>query len=167
MCACVSEGGLWGLLRAPSRQDPDWIQPTGSSRLDPDHTLTLRHTLQRLRQSILFYYTARRAGGQPCRAIAYNSIESQHGLLVIQWSPSMACWSSDIVPAWPAGRPREYQHGLLVVPAQRASTHAPSCSHPPRLFTATSRADTFGSIAQQFLLSGFIAACLGRRTAPF
>ena len=25
---------------------------------------------------------------------AGNSIESQHGLLVIQWSPSMACWSS-------------------------------------------------------------------------
>ena len=33
----------------------------------------------------------------------------------------MACWSSDGVLAWPAGRPREYQHSLLVVPAQRAS----------------------------------------------
>ena len=30
----------------------------------------------------------------------------------------MACWSSDGVLAWPAGRPREYQHSLLVVPAQ-------------------------------------------------
>ena len=27
----------------------------------------------------------------------------------------MACWSSKGVSAWPAGRPREYQHGLLVV----------------------------------------------------
>ena len=24
----------------------------------------------------------------------------------------MACWSSKGVSAWPAGRPREYQHGL-------------------------------------------------------
>ena len=40
---------------------------------------------------------------------AGNSIESQHGLLVIQWSPSMACWSSQLSV-----------HSLIVVPAQRA-----------------------------------------------
>ena len=50
------------------------------------------HTLQR--------HTAHTAG---------NSIESQHGLLVIQWSPSMACWSSQLSV-----------HSLIVVPAQRA-----------------------------------------------
>ena len=50
------------------------------------------HTLQR--------HTAHTAG---------NSIESQHGLLVIQWSPSMACWSSQLSV-----------HSLIIVPAQRA-----------------------------------------------
>ena len=40
---------------------------------------------------------------------AGNSIESQHGLLGIQWSPSMACWSSQLSV-----------HSLIVVPAQRA-----------------------------------------------
>ena len=42
--------------------------------------------------------------------------------------PTHVCYIAVVsygVPAWPAGRPREYQHGLLVVPAQRASTHAP------------------------------------------
>ena len=52
-------------------------------------------------------YTARQACRQTCRAIAYNSIESQHGLLVVQGSISIACWSSKGI-----------------------STHAPSCSHP-------------------------------------
>ena len=56
-------------------------------------------------------------GGFLLHCASGNSIK-QHR----QWSPSMACWSSDGVLAWPAGRPREYQHSLLVVPAQRAST---------------------------------------------
>ena len=34
----------------------------------------------------------------------------------------LPCWSSNGVPAWPVGHPREYQHDLLVVPAQRAFT---------------------------------------------
>ena len=49
----------------------------------------------------------------------------------------LPCWSSNGVPAWPVGHPREYQHDLLVVPAQRASTYASSCSHVPRLFQRT------------------------------
>ena len=36
---------------------------------------------------------------------AGHPIESQHGLLVVQGSISMACWSSKGVSAWPAGRP--------------------------------------------------------------
>ena len=39
--------------------------------------------------------------------LSSNSIESQHGLLVVQGSISIACWSSKGI-----------------------STHAPSCSHP-------------------------------------
>ena len=51
---------------------------------------------------------------------AGHPIESQHGLLVVQGSISMACWSSKGVSAWPAGRPS---------PA--------SCSHLPRPFQRT------------------------------
>ena len=89
----------------------DFLRQAGTARsrcLKPS-------TLQRLRQSILFYYTARRAAGQPCRAIAQNSIESQHGLLVIQWSPSMACWSSAerILIYVLASHPREHENSSV------------------------------------------------------
>ena len=76
---------------------------------------------------------------------AGHPIESQHGLLVVQGSISMACWSSKGVSAWPAGRPspaclntrtfvltsaspfstHPFQHTHL-----RAHAHAPFSTHP-------------------------------------
>ena len=55
-------------------------------------------------RSYIFDYTARRAD----RTALSSNIIKQHR-----------------VPAWPAGHPMESPHDLLVVPAQRASIHAP------------------------------------------
>ena len=72
-----------------------------------------------------------------CKDSARAHIFALHCASGVQTDSSSNSIQQHRVPAWPAGRPREYQHGLLVVPAQRASTHAPSCSRLPRLFQRT------------------------------
>ena len=72
-----------------------------------------------------------------CKDSARAHIFALHCASGVQTDLSSNSIQQHGVPAWPAGRPREYQHGLLVVQGSisMASTHAPSCSHPPHFFT--------------------------------
>ena len=63
--------------------------------------------------------------------------EYQHGLLVVQGSISMACWSSKGVSAWPAGRPSP---ACLNTRTFKLTSASPFSTHPFQHSTIQRRA---------------------------